>query len=313
MNENNAQPVPLLTVLVFAYNHENYIEKAVDSVAMQQVNFPFKIIIGEDCSPDNTRVVCIRLKEKYPDKIELMLHEKNLGSGGNASALNKRRKEVGSKYVAFLDGDDYWTDIKKLQKQVDALEANPDCSLCFTNVQQYYEKQDLMKEPMERHFKNNRLDFKEYVELGTYIPTLTVVFRASSYPEKMPDWYATTIKQDWFQYLCLLSKGDGIYIDEVTGVYRIHGGGIMHTKKVKLFANSVFLVENTMKYFYPQYQDVFVNSLSTHLRDLAFAYLDEGSYAEFFRTMKKARQTGYEKPLSWRWQNTKSFVRKLIA
>lgn len=113
----------MLDVLVFTYNHEKYIAQALDSILMQDADFSYHIIIGEDCSTDETREVVLRYYHQYPDKITLVLWEHNVGVDINSFVLYKLIK---SKYVALLEGDDYWTDSLKLKKQVSFLEENGD-------------------------------------------------------------------------------------------------------------------------------------------------------------------------------------------
>lgn len=124
---------PLVVIWMITYNHEGSIEQAVRSVMDQQANFPFLLVIGEDCSHDNTRELCKALKEEFPDKIDLILPEKNLGVyGPNAIGGKVFQKCFDRKpsYIALCEGDDYWSDLDKLQKQVDFLEKNTD----YTNV-----------------------------------------------------------------------------------------------------------------------------------------------------------------------------------
>lgn len=114
---------PMVSISMITYNHEKYIRQALDSILMQKVNFEYEIVIGEDCSKDNTRNILLEYKELYPDRIKLILHDKNVGMKMNGNSV--RRMCVG-KYRASCEGDDYWTDPLKLQKQIDFLESNPD-------------------------------------------------------------------------------------------------------------------------------------------------------------------------------------------
>lgn len=114
---------PIVSVAMLAYNHEKYIKQALDSVLMQNVNFIYEIVVGEDCSTDNTRVILLEYKKRFPDKINLILHEKNVGMHNNSVIV---RRACRGKYRANCEGDDYWTDPYKLQKQVDFLESHPE-------------------------------------------------------------------------------------------------------------------------------------------------------------------------------------------
>ncbi len=113
----------LVSVLFITYNHEAYIRKALDSVLSQETDFPFEIVVGEDCSTDGTRDILRQYKEKYPDKFRLLFRKKNFGRP--TRNVYETWKACKGRYVAFLEGDDYWCDVHKLQKQIDFLENNP--------------------------------------------------------------------------------------------------------------------------------------------------------------------------------------------
>ena len=117
---------PFVSIWMLTYNQEKFIEQCVESVMNQQANFEYKLFIGEDVSTDNTREICKRLKKKFPNKIELFLNDRNLGVNLNAKKVLEETFNSNAKYIALLEGDDYWTDPYKLQKQVDFLELNQD-------------------------------------------------------------------------------------------------------------------------------------------------------------------------------------------
>jgi glycosyltransferase involved in cell wall biosynthesis len=123
-----------IAICIVTYNQENYISQAIESVLMQVVSIPFTIFIGEDCSSDHTREICIDYKNKFPDKIKLMLNETNQGLVKNTISILKKIIELNYQYIAILDGDDYWTDEFKLNKEIVYLEQNPDYGLVHTNV-----------------------------------------------------------------------------------------------------------------------------------------------------------------------------------
>ncbi|MGA1977595.1 MAG: glycosyltransferase [Bacteroidales bacterium] len=206
----------LLSVFMITYNQEKYIANAIESVLMQITDFDYEIVIGEDCSTDRTRDICIRYAQKHPGKIKLLLSESNLRVMPN---FIRTLLACTGKYIAMCDGDDYWTDPCKLQKQVDFLEANPDFSLCFHDV--------LLS-------KNNEVIGK-YVQKQTdvfttndlfdrhFIATCSIVFRNNIY---IPEWFAKIASGDRaLLFLCSL-KGKLKLINEVMGVYRLHSGGI---------------------------------------------------------------------------------------
>lgn len=122
----------LVSVAIVTYNHEKFICQTLDSVLSQETNFDLEIIIGKDCSTDNTRKICTEYKTKYPDKIKLLTKKTNIGFRQNN--INTWTACAG-KYIAPCEGDDYWTDSHKLQKQIDVLENNPQYSACFHRVE----------------------------------------------------------------------------------------------------------------------------------------------------------------------------------
>jgi glycosyltransferase involved in cell wall biosynthesis len=117
---------PILSIIIPTYNHENYIVKALDSVFMQKCDYDFEILVGEDCSTDNTRAVLKEYEQNHPDKrLKVFYRESNMSKlpVGNSLDLKMRCK---GKYIIALEGDDFWTDDRKLQKQIDFLENNPE-------------------------------------------------------------------------------------------------------------------------------------------------------------------------------------------
>lgn len=126
-----------VSALIVTYNHEAYIAQAIEGILMQETDFPIELVIGEDCSTDRTREICLEYQRKHPELIRLLLNEKNIGMMPNfVQTLQACR----GKYVALCEGDDYWTDPLKLQKQVDFLEENLNISLYGHNCNIYNEK-----------------------------------------------------------------------------------------------------------------------------------------------------------------------------
>lgn len=121
----------MVSVSMPVYNHEKYISQAIEGVLMQQTNFKFELIIGEDCSNDGSRRIIQDYEKRYPDIIKAIYHPVNIGVKNNAISIYRRAK---GKYWAICEGDDYWTDKHKLQKQVDFLENHAQYSAVYHNV-----------------------------------------------------------------------------------------------------------------------------------------------------------------------------------
>lgn len=220
---------PFVAIWMVTYNHNAFIEQAIESVMIQATDFEYKLFVGEDSSTDNTREICKKLKEKYPKKIELFLNEKNLGGILNAIQIYKQCFESGAKYVALLEGDDYWTDPLKLQKQVDFFEANEEYSICWTKYKTLNQANNnyVLDEPEwidgVAPDKNFNIDLDNvFTPYCTY--TLTCMFRKESlnfdFFKKMQ-----YIKDNTLYALCL-KNGKGVLLDFYSAVYRFHSGGV---------------------------------------------------------------------------------------
>lgn len=123
---------PVVSVQMCTYNHEPYIRQAIEGVMMQKTDFEFELVIGEDCSQDNTREICFEYQKRYPDKIRVLWWHENVSKfGGNSRRVNARCR---GEFIAFCEGDDYWIDPYKLQKQVDLMRAKRQVSICFTSA-----------------------------------------------------------------------------------------------------------------------------------------------------------------------------------
>ncbi|HCB62180.1 MAG: hypothetical protein A2W93_10765 [Bacteroidetes bacterium GWF2_43_63] len=136
---NKVHSLITVSVAVVTYNHEKYIAPALDSILKQQTNFKFEIIIRDNCSKDKTTEICQKYAKKNPDKIRHILQPTNVGLRKNNIITWKACR---GKYVAMCEGDDYWTDENKLQKQVDLLESNPEYGICFHQTVVEYVDQD---------------------------------------------------------------------------------------------------------------------------------------------------------------------------
>lgn len=122
---------PLVSVKMITYNHEPYIAQAIEGVLEQETDFPFELVIGEDCSTDRTREIVLEYQKKHPDIIRVITSDKNVGVNKNSKRVYKVCR---GKYIAFCEGDDYWHHPQKLQKQVDYLEAHPECGLVHSDA-----------------------------------------------------------------------------------------------------------------------------------------------------------------------------------
>lgn len=218
-----------VSVAIVTYNHERFIARTLDSALMQRTNFAYEIVIGEDCSTDNTRKIIEEYDKKYPGRLTLLLNEKNLGMHGNGA---RTLAACTGDYVAKLDGDDYWTSPEKLQKQADFLDDHPECSACFHDVLIVHE--DGSADPIHRP-SQKRFSTVEDLLLENYIPTCSVMFRKGLF-DRLPDWVATLKMGDWPLHILNALHGKIGHIDECMAVYVIHPGGAWSMKNRQFHA-----------------------------------------------------------------------------
>lgn len=210
---------PLVSITMITYNHGPFIAQAIDSVLAQNTNFDYEIVIGEDCSTDTTREICLDYQKKYPDKIKLLLNEKNIGMMLNSIQTFSACK---GKYLALLEGDDYWIEHYKLQKQVDFLEAQPEYSMVFTARNVADKEGNFVR---TERFPDKIYKTKDVVE--GFIPTTqTIVMRNyQNLTEFLKKNSQHPSGDRLITYFCSLF-GDIFYLDEITSVYRDSGEGV---------------------------------------------------------------------------------------
>jgi glycosyltransferase involved in cell wall biosynthesis len=211
-----------LSVFLLAYNHERFLEQAVRSVLMQRAAFDFELVIGEDASTDGTAGIVRRFQAEHPDRIRATLRERNVGMHRNF--IESYRACTGE-YVAFLDGDDYWTAPDKLQKQVDFLDAHPECSISFHNVQwRDEERGEITRLALDPGETRRTWELEDLIHEPT-IPSCSIVTR-NRLIDHFPDWLPEVLAVDWVFNLLNARCGSAGYLPEPMGVYRKHAGGL---------------------------------------------------------------------------------------
>lgn len=251
----------LVDIPMCAYNHEAYIATAIDGVVSQKANFKFRLIIGEDFSSDNTRAIVMRYAAEYPDIIFPIFNGRNLGAFENSRNLFS---SCTAKYIALCDGDDYWTDPFKLQKQVDFLEANSDFSLTFHNTRDLSPFGEKLKYD---YSLKKEFEFSDFVNFF-YARTVSMVYRRQPVP--LHELFPKIPLADWALGLIILQSGKAYYFNEVMGAYRIHatgawGGASANKKTVDAF-KTFYLLKRILS---NDYKRVIENKLF----DLSFSYV----------------------------------------
>ena len=240
-----------VSILMLAYNHEKYIRQALDSVVGQRTNFPFEAVIGEDCSTDETRSIIREYTKKYPDIIKPLFRKKNLGASKNVvSTLRHCRGE----YVAFLECDDYWTDMEKLQKQADYLDAHSDCAGVMTKVavidrygMEMATGPKLLDHPLEKpvDFAKTMYPYNQFKFLGCFMAR-------NYYQDKQYEPYLlqTRFVDDFILETIAVCKGKIALLDESMAAYRwvpSHGNNFSAMKTELLCRDRIKSLQGTIQ------------------------------------------------------------------
>jgi glycosyltransferase involved in cell wall biosynthesis len=215
---------PLVSVCIIAYNHEKYIAQCIQSVVDQVTNFDFEIIIGEDGSSDQTASICASFQKTYPDKIKLFQTKpeekfKMLGTFTGKKNFIRNLNAAQGVYIALCDGDDYWCEKNKLQKQVDTLENNPQASACAHEMITLTEDQLPDKVTYSNSLK--WLNIEDVVQASFPFQISTLMFRHNSLV--LPDVVYDSISTDLVLFVSLVMRGPIIKLSDAMSVYRIHG------------------------------------------------------------------------------------------
>lgn len=213
--------------MVLTYNHEKFIRKTLDSILSQQVNFKFEVLVGDDASPDATAEIIKEYYAKYPGIIVPMLHEKNLGGFGKNNTLAALAIAQG-KYIAPMDGDDYWTSDQKLQKMVDCLDQSQDFVACFHNAEIIFDDDSHPNQFVNSADQKEIITVEDFIgeEEIWFIATSAILFR-NGVITHYPQWFHESKSGDIPRYILLGKSGMKFkYINEVMSVYRKnrHGG-----------------------------------------------------------------------------------------
>lgn len=235
---------PLVSICCITYNHEKYIRDALKGFVMQKTNFPFEIVISDDCSKDNTRAIIKEYNEKYPDLFRDISPDENMGAFANFQYVQEQAK---GRYVALCEGDDYWIDPMKLQNQVDFLESHPDYSMCCHGA-------DVLNETLrDVDCGCEKMTTREYLPEDAFptwqIPTASIVYRKDivlSYPIAHMEYFRAL---DVVLILRCMAVGRVWGYGEHMSIYRMNPGGLTSAKetmdsRIAFCAHYVALMKN---------------------------------------------------------------------
>lgn len=224
MQDNiNKRPL-MVSINCITYNHEPYIRETLEGFVMQKTNFRFEAIIHDDASTDCTAEIIKEYAEKYPDIIKPIYEIENQYSKKDGSLERIMNEACKGKYIAFCEGDDYWTDPYKLQKQVDFLETHPDYVMCSHFYREYVEDEKYMCISVKPFFSESSFSLYDYIKGKWFAHPLTVVYRSSAF--NIEEYLKYGMFYDVIWFYILLKKGKCWLMPEAMAVYRIHGGGV---------------------------------------------------------------------------------------
>lgn len=244
--------IPLVSISCITFNHAAYIRECLDGFLMQQTNFPVEILIHDDASTDGTEEIVREYERKYPHIIKALYEEENQWIKGRRGSIIFNFPRAKGKYIAMCEGDDYWVDKQKLQRQVDCLETDSELILVYTDAFYFYESTREMELKKTVSIKS-----LEELLVRNRIWTLTTCFRASilegynlHYYEKLKNFPFG----DYTLWLYAYLEGKGKYLPIATSVYRVLGESASHSKdsnRMFYFAKSALEV----KMFFLEYVD----------------------------------------------------------
>lgn len=213
-----------VTIRCFTFNHERFIRQCLEGFVMQKADFRFEAIVHDDASTDNTAAIIREYAEKYPDIIKPIYETENQYSKHDGSLTRIMNAHTRGKYIAMCEGDDYWTDPYKLQKQVDFLESHPDYVMCSSRFDKYWQESGVLEEDPDKDFEGADYDLQNLIGGKWLTQTLTVMYRRSALDLKRYEQYGMSL--DMILFYELLKHGKGYCFPEVMGVYRYHDGGV---------------------------------------------------------------------------------------
>ena len=238
----------MVSVCCLVYNHAKYLRKCLDGFVMQKTNFKFEVLIHDDASTDGSQDIIREYEEKYPDIVKPIYQKENQYSKHILISETYQYPRVKGKYIAFCEGDDYWTDPYKLQKQFDIMEKNPNCSICVHRVKDVLENgEDSGKCHPNFSMEEGVINLKKYLDIAS---------NYSAYPFQTTSYFMRTDETNELAFnpptffekfgvgdiptmLFALTKGDMYYIDEIMTCYRLQAKGswssnIANNEKEKL-------------------------------------------------------------------------------
>ncbi len=264
---------PFVSICMITYNHEQFVEQAIDSILAQQTKYSFELLISDDGSKDGTVDICKQLASKNPGKIRVLETENNIGMMPNfIKALN----HCTGKYIALCEGDDYWIDVSKLEQSVLVLEGHPEFTIA-SHANFNLIKGKLLKDNTSNITASGTYKLEDYLS-QPFFHTSSIVFRRLDLIPILPDWYKDVFAGDNFLVAFLGSKGNIYFSEKYMSVYRVHSSSISNRYGITNMKENYFThMELFNKMSYYKYNEC-IKKLIKKWEILTFCY--EKKYAK---------------------------------
>ncbi len=292
---------PMVSVWCLAYNHEKYIKEALESFVSQKTNFSYEVLINDDVSKDRTREIIQEYADRYPDIIKPIFQTENQYSKGVRIFTEILLPKSEGKYFAMCEGDDYWTDPHKLQKQVDYMEAHPECSMCIHNSAYVKENGEFLEDHIVSAEERD-IPTEEVILGGGGFCSTNSILAPISLAQNMPECF-DMLHLDYAWQTCLASIGTVHCFAESMSAYRTFSEGswssqVEHGSAEKIIKNA----QDNIRYLFAfdaetkqQYHEAILKQQSTHLLNILFQskskdVLKEPHYDEIYKYISRARR-----------------------
>jgi len=287
---------PVVSIICDSYNHEPYIRRCIEGFLMQKTDFPFEILIHDDASTDKSAEIIKEYEVKFPALIKPMYQRENQCSKGVHLWASIQFPRVNGKYIAICEGDDYWTDPLKLQKQVDYMEAHPDCSLSFHNAMVHWydgSNPDRLFWNIEERDYSGRELVKNWIA-----PTASFLFRGNlwqgfaDFQKEYPSIYAC----DFLLLVHCARNGVVHGFDDVMSVYGKHGGSWSDFSDAARTYSVARMWEERKEAFGPEYADITTDTMTGYYLNAFFRGLRQSQWGiaakAFYRGVLRQPVTG---------------------
>ena len=274
----------LVSIKCTFYNHEPYLRQCLDGFVMQKTNFRFEAIVHDDASTDGSAAIIREYAEKYPDIIKPIYETENQYSKHDGSLRRVMNAACHGKYIAICEGDDYWTDPLKLQKQVDVLESDPNVSMVYTAFKTVDTNGNFMLRPIYERYK--KISFSgdvlcQLINSGNFIMTLTTCIRRDVYENDIIK--QSNIGLDYLLFLTAASMGKAVYLPQETGCYRYSAQSEMNAN-LSYVKSSYIKVK---KYFVKRFLDLGIKSYSFKKRFRLYLAILENALTFYIKNVDK--------------------------